>query len=76
LERSGKRHETLRAQAILLGRPGRAQPPYYRHLAGRDLDAIYAYLSAIPSAMTFPIEPNPKHEKFCKLSSADCSDVW
>src|SRR5437868_15442395 len=25
--RSGKRHETLRAQVILLGRPGRAQPP-------------------------------------------------
>ena len=24
--------------------------PYFRHMTGRDLDAIYAYLSAIPSA--------------------------
>ncbi|MGA8659757.1 MAG: hypothetical protein WB586_26855 [Chthoniobacterales bacterium] len=24
--------------------------PYYRYMTGRDLDAIYAYLSAIPSA--------------------------
>ena len=24
--------------------------PYYRHMTGRDLDAIYAFLSAIPSA--------------------------
>jgi hypothetical protein len=26
--------------------------PYYRHMTDRDLDAIYAYLSAIPSAQT------------------------
>ena len=26
--------------------------PYFRHMTGRDLDAIYAYLSAIPSATT------------------------
>lgn len=26
--------------------------PYYRHMTGRDLDAIYVYLSAIPSATT------------------------
>jgi hypothetical protein len=24
--------------------------PYYRHMTGRDLDAIYTYLSALPSA--------------------------
>jgi len=24
----------------------------FRHMTGRDLDAIYAYLSAIPSAQT------------------------
>lgn len=24
--------------------------PYFRHMTGRDLDAVYAYLSAIPSA--------------------------
>jgi hypothetical protein len=26
--------------------------PYYRHMTGRDLDAIYAFLSAIPPAQT------------------------
>ena len=26
--------------------------PIYRHMTGRDLDAIYAYLSSIPSAQT------------------------
>jgi hypothetical protein len=26
--------------------------PYYRHMTDRDLDAIYAYLTAIPSATT------------------------
>jgi hypothetical protein len=26
--------------------------PYYRHMTGRDLDAIYAFLSAIPRAQT------------------------
>ena len=26
--------------------------PYFRHMTGRDLDAIYAYLTAIPSATT------------------------
>jgi hypothetical protein len=26
--------------------------PIYRHMTGRDLDAIYAYLSSIPSAKT------------------------
>jgi len=24
--------------------------PYYRHMTGRDLDAIYTYLSALPAA--------------------------
>jgi len=24
--------------------------PFFRHMTGRDLDAIYAFLSAIPSA--------------------------
>jgi hypothetical protein len=26
--------------------------PYYRHMTGHDLDAIYAFLSSIPSAKT------------------------
>jgi hypothetical protein len=26
--------------------------PYYRHMTGRDLDAIYAFLSSIPPAQT------------------------
>jgi len=26
--------------------------PYYRHMTGRDLDAIYAFLNSIPPAQT------------------------